>query len=100
MKPVTVINRFVIKPGKLDAFVDAQRAFVAALPPCGLLGGRMYRGADGASAVLVSAFESKSAQEAIFQRADFKEHLSRLSAFVESSSPFLYEEAYTCGDFR
>jgi hypothetical protein len=99
MNPVTVINRFVIKPGKIDEFIAAQRAFVSSLPACGLVGGRMYRGSDGASAVLVSTFESKSAQEAIFHRADFKEHLSRLAAFVESSSPFVYEEAYTTGDF-
>jgi quinol monooxygenase YgiN len=100
MNPVTVINRFVLKPGKLDEFIEAQQAFVRALPACGLVGGRMYRGADGASAVLVSTFESKSASDAIFQRADFKAHLQKLSALVESSSPLLYEEAYTTGNFR
>jgi hypothetical protein len=100
MNSVTVINRFVLKPGTIDAFIEAQQAFVKALPPCGLVGGRMYRGTDGASAVLVSTFESKIAQEAIVQRADFKAHLSRLASFVESSSPLVYEEAYTTGDFR
>ena len=30
----------------------------------------------------------------------FKEHLRGLQAFVESSTPILYEEAYTTGDFR
>jgi quinol monooxygenase YgiN len=100
MKSVTVINRFSIKPGKMDEFLDAQQKFAATLPPCGLVGGRMYRGADGQSAVLVSIFQSKSAQEEVFQRADLKEHMRNLRPLVESSSPISYEEAYTYGDFR
>lgn len=100
MKPVTVINHLSIKPGKMDEFIEAQRRFAAALPPCGLVGGRMYRSVDGQSAVLVSTFQSKDAQEKILQRADFKEHLRNPQPFVESSSPTSYEEAYTAGDFK
>jgi len=100
MKPVTIINRILVKPGKMDEFIEAQQKFGAALPPCGLIGGRMYRGADGESAVLVSTFESKSAQEEILQGADFKAHLKRLQPLVESSTPNFYEEAYTTGDFK
>jgi len=100
MKPVTVINRFSIKPGKMDEFIDAQQKFVAALPPCGLVGGRMYRSLDGQSAVLVSTFQSKDAQEQVLQRPDFKEHLSRLQPLVESANPVLCEEAYTTGVFK
>src|SRR5882757_10279010 len=59
MKSVTVINRLLIKPGKMDEFIEAQRTFAAALPPCGLVGGCMYRSVDGQSAVLVSKFQSK-----------------------------------------
>lgn len=101
MKPVTVINRFTIKPGKMDEFIAAQRNFATALAqaPNGLVGGRMYRGGDGHSAVLVSQFESESAQEAIRQSDTFKQHLSRLQPLVESASPSLYEEAYTTGNF-
>ncbi|AKU98352.1 hypothetical protein AKJ09_05016 [Labilithrix luteola] len=99
MKPLTVINCLRIKPGKMDEFIDAQRRFAASLPDYGLIGGRMYRSLDGESAVLVSVFRSKSAQEEIQQRPAFKEHLQTLRAFVESSSPSLYEEAYTTGDF-
>lgn len=99
MKPVTVINRLAIKPGKMDEFIDTQQRFTASLPPCGLVGGRMYRSIDGQSAVLVSTFESKDAQEQILQRADFKEHIKNLQPFVESSSPALYNEAYTTGAF-
>jgi hypothetical protein len=100
MKPLTVINRLAIKPGKMDAFIDAQRKFAAALPPCGLIGGRMYRSVDGLSAVLVSTFQSKDAQEQIWQRPDFKEHLRSLQPFVESSNPLLCEEAYATGAFK
>jgi quinol monooxygenase YgiN len=102
MKPVTVINRFVIKPGKMDEFIAAQRNFVTALAnkPDGLVGGRMYRGVDGHSAVLVSQFASESAQEDIRQSDSFKQHLSRLQPLVESASPSLYEEAYTTGNFK
>jgi len=102
MKPVIVINRFVIKPGKMDEFIDAQRDFATVLrtKPSGLSGGRMYRGIDGNSAVLVSQFVSESAQEEIRQSHAFKQHLSVLQPLIESSSPSLYEEAYTTGDFK
>jgi quinol monooxygenase YgiN len=100
MKPVIVVNRMMIKPGKIDEFIEAQQKFVGTIPPCGLIGGRMYRSVDDQSAVLVSVFESKSAVDAVFQRADFKEHLRRLQPLVESTSPILYEEAYTYGNFR
>lgn len=99
MKPVTIINHLAIKPGSMDDFIDAQHRFVTALPSCGLIGGRMYRGVDGQTAVLVSTFESKEAQEGLLQRTDFKEHIQNLKAFVESSSPVFYDEAYTTGNF-
>jgi hypothetical protein len=60
----------------------------------------MYRGVDGHSAVLVSQFESESAQEEIRRSDTFKQHLSRLQPLVESAGPSLYEEAYTTGDFK
>jgi quinol monooxygenase YgiN len=100
MKPITVINRILVKPGKMDEFLDAQQKFAAALAGHGFIGGRMYRSVDGQSAVLVSTFESRNAQEEVMQRADFKEHLRRLQPLVESSTPSVYEEAYTTGSFR
>ena len=100
MKPVTIINRIQVKPGKMDEFLTAQRWFAGKIPSTVLVGGRMYRSLDGTSAVLVSVFQSKSAQEEVIQRSDFKAHLERLQPLVESSSPALYEEAYTTGDFR
>jgi quinol monooxygenase YgiN len=102
MKPVTVVNRLVIKPGKMDEFIEAQRDFASGLmtKPSGLIGGRMYRSIDGKSAVLVSQFESESAQKEIRQSPAFKQHLDSLQSMVESASPSLYEEAYTTGDFK
>lgn len=102
MKPVTVINPFIIKPGRMEEFIEAQRNFATRLKktPCGLIGGRLYRGTDGKSAVLVSQFESEQAQEEIRQSEDFKQHISQLREMIESVSPALYEEAYTTGDFQ
>ncbi len=60
----------------------------------------MYRDMDGRSAVLVSVFQSKSAQEEVFDSAALKENIRKLQPLVESSSPIVYEEAYTYGDFK
>jgi quinol monooxygenase YgiN len=102
VKPVTVINRLTIKPGKMDEFIDAQRNFATTLmkTPNGLTGGRLYRSIDGQSAVLVSQFESESAQEDIRQSDAFKQHVNQLQVLIESASPSLYEEAYTTGGFK
>lgn len=101
MSPVTIINTFSIKPGQIEDFVTAQQNFAAEVrnKPCGLIGGRLYRSADGASAVLISQFESQAAVEGIRQREDFKQHLQRLAAMVNSASPAAFEEAYTTGNF-
>jgi hypothetical protein len=100
MKPVTIINRLTGKPGKMDAFIDAQRKFAADLPAGSLLGGRMYRGVDGQTAVLVSTFPSKTMQEQMLQSPAFREHVQHLQSMIDGSSPLVYEEAYTTGDFR
>jgi heme-degrading monooxygenase HmoA len=102
MKPMTLINRLVIKPGKMDEYLEAQQSFTAEFRrTCsGLIGSRMYRGVDGNSVVLVSQFASMSAQEEVRRSDVFKEQLNALKPLVESSSPSLYEEAYTAGDFR
>jgi quinol monooxygenase YgiN len=102
MKPVTVINRLVIKPGKIDEFIDVQVNYASSLmeKPIGLIGSRLYRGVDNQTVVLVSQFESIKAQEEIRQLPAFRENVSQLQALVESSSPALYEEAYTTGSFK
>ncbi|MDB4955808.1 MAG: hypothetical protein JWO36_3377 [Myxococcales bacterium] len=102
MKPVTVINHIVVKPGKMDEFIEAQRGFAVGLmtTPNGLIGSRMYKGADGTTAILVSQFASMTAWEEVRQHHAFKNHLSKLQPLVESSSPSLCEETYTSGAFQ
>jgi heme-degrading monooxygenase HmoA len=102
VKPVIVINRLAIKPGTIDEFIEAQLNYASTLmeKPTGLIGSRLYRGLDDRTVVLVSEFESIKAQEEIFQRPSFKENLNKLRTFVESSSPAIYEEAYTTGGFK
>jgi quinol monooxygenase YgiN len=101
MEPVTIINQLVIKPGRMDELVQAQRRFagIVLATPHGLIGSRMYRGIDGTTAILVSQFVSRAAQEALRQHPDFKRHLSTLQPLIESSNPGLFEEAYTSGAF-
>jgi heme-degrading monooxygenase HmoA len=102
MKPVTVINRLVIKAGKIDEFIDIQVNYASSLmeKPVGLVGSRLYRGVDNQTVVLVSQFESVKAQEEIRRLPAFKQNLGQLQALVESSSPALYEEAHSTGSFK
>jgi hypothetical protein len=83
----------------IEEFIAAQRR-VASTIPGGLVGGRLYRSLDGGSVILVSQFESISAQQQILQNEGFKEHLKEMAPMVESSNPTQYEEVYTYGDFK
>ena len=102
MTEVTIINHIEVKPGKIDEFLGLQQAFAAKLSdkPSGLVGGRMYRSADGLSAVLISQFESAEAQARILQSDAFQQHIGRLRELIVSSSPKFYEAAYTTGAFQ
>ena len=102
MNPVTVINVFTVHEGKLSEFIEKQNAFVSvpAQKSKGLIGGRMYKSLDGKSAILISLFESKQAQEEITQLAIFQEHVSRIRPLLADSKPGLFEEAYTTGQFK
>lgn len=103
MSPVTIVNFFEIEPGKLDAFISLQQAYATSLTgsgePTGLIGGRMYRGQDGRSAVLISQFVSHEAQVRLRDSEAFKQHIAELKALIVSTNPKLYEEAYTAGSF-
>lgn len=101
MQPVTQINVISIKPGKTDEFIEAQKSYIGSidLPP-GLIGVRMYKSADGNSAVLVAQYESAKALEEVQQRQVLKQHIEKVRPLVESSIPALYEEVYTVGDYK
>lgn len=100
MARVTVVGTFGIKPGRMDEFISLQREFATSTCPAGLTGGRMYRSRNGTRAVLVSQFESVQAQEAVMQSRELQSHIGKLREMVESSSPDVYEEAYTYGKFE
>ena len=100
MMKVTVIGAFGIKPGRMDEFISLQREFATSRCPVGLLGGRMYRNKDGTKAVLVSQFETVEAQKTIMGSAELQAHIGTLREMVESTSPDIYEEAYTYGAFE
>lgn len=100
MTRVATIGTFGIKSGRMDEFISLQREFVMSRCLAGLVGGRMYRNREGTKAVLVSQFESVEAQEAIMGSAELRSHIEKLREMVDSSSPDIYEEAYTYGEFK
>lgn len=102
MNPITIINRFAVKPGKMDEFIERQRSFGALLRqgPSGFIGGRMYRALDGNTAVLLSQFESAEAQEKLRGQEVFQQHVAGLQPLLESVSPNFYQEVYSTENFR
>lgn len=100
MAKVTAIGTFGIKSGRMEEFIALQREFAMSRCLTGLLGGRMYRNREGTKAVLVSQFESVEAQETIMGGAELRAQIGKLREMVESSSPDIYEEAYTYGAFE
>lgn len=60
----------------------------------------MYKSADGKAAVLVAQYESSKALEEVQKRAILNQHIKKVRPLVESSSPALYEEVYTAGDYK
>ena len=101
MQPVTQINVLSIKPDKIDDFFEADRKFIgSANLPKGLIGSRLYRSLDGKTAVRVTQYESVEAHKAYHQSEVLQQQIGLLRAFVESSSPGLYEEVHSTGDFK
>jgi quinol monooxygenase YgiN len=101
MKPVTQINVLSIKPDKVDEFFEADRSYIAsATLPKGVLGSRVYKSLDGRSVVRVTHYESVEAHKDYHQSEGLQQQTGLLRAFVESSSPGLYEEVHTIGNFK
>jgi quinol monooxygenase YgiN len=102
MKPVTQINVLSIKPEKSDEFFEVDRSYIssAGTLPKGLIGIRLYRSLDGKSAVRVSQYESVEAHKEIHKSETLRHEIDRLLPLLESSSPGLYEEVHTTGDFN
>jgi quinol monooxygenase YgiN len=101
MTPVTQILFLSIKPGKIDEFLKADRRFIASTTlPKGLVGSRLYRSADGKSAVRVVQYESIEAHREYQQDPALQQQVALLRDFVESATASLYEEVRTTGDFK
>lgn len=100
MTRVAAINTLTIKQGRMEEFISVQREFATTRCPPGLVGGRMYRNREGTKAVLVSQFESAEAQATIMGSSELQAHLGKLRQMVESSTPDIYEVAYTYGEFQ
>jgi|SRR5579862_4850534 len=101
MTSVTQILFISIKPGKLEEFLEADRKFIAsATLPKGLLGSRLYRSADGKSAVRVVQYESVEAHQEYQRDPALQQQVALLRDFVESATASPYEEVRTTGDFK
>ena len=101
MTPVTQILFLSIKPDKIDEFLEADRNFLASVSlPKGLVGSRLYRSADGKSAVRVVQYESAEAHKSYQQDEALQKQVALLRYFVESATASLYEEVRTTGDFK
>ena len=96
---VVVINRFTAAEGRLERFLEVQCAglpLLAAQVP-GLRGSRLYRGEDGATAVLVSVFESESARRDFQTSEAFARHRERLRPLLQEAAPGAYREVHAFG---
>lgn len=97
--PLVVVNVFTPKPGRMDAFVEAQagglRRLAGRIP--GLRGGRLYRAADGSRAILLSVFESEAQLSQWIGSGEFAAHRERILPFIDKSEAGRYELVYESG---
>jgi hypothetical protein len=101
MKQVTQINFLSIKPEKVAEFFETDGSYIgSANLPKGLIGSRLYRSLDGKSVVRVTQYESVESHQDYHHSEALRLQIGHLKPLVESSSPALYEEVYTTGDFK
>jgi heme-degrading monooxygenase HmoA len=93
---VTTINLFTPKPGKLDEFVEVQKAalsgFRGAVP--GLQTSRFYRSPEAGTAVLISVFDTREHFERFRASELFAAHRERIAPLLAGASPGVYELVY------
>lgn len=86
-RPVTLINTFYPKPGKLDEFIALQveeaRGLGGAAREMGWRGNRIHRSRDGMVAVVVTVFESTAAKQRWTESEQFAEHLRRIGPLLD-----------------
>jgi heme-degrading monooxygenase HmoA len=98
--PVTIVNRFTLGAGKMDAFVALQRAALQrfteqGLP--GLKGSRLYQGMDGRTVTLVSVFSSMEAYAQWRDSGVLAAHRIAISPLIERAEPGLFQLSYEAG---
>jgi heme-degrading monooxygenase HmoA len=93
--PVVLINVFTPKPGKLDAFIEMQKAELHRLSGAagiqGWRGSRLHRAVDGNTAVMVTVFETIGDHKRWVATDAFAEHLDRIRPLIERAEPAYYE---------
>ena len=86
-RPVTLINTFYPKPGKLDEFlalqVEESRTLGAEAHRHGWRGNRIHRSRDDERVIIVTVFASAAAKRRWAESASFAEHLQRLAPLLE-----------------
>ena len=99
-KPYVSISVITPKPGRFEEFMALQLAQHHRVrgQVQGLRGGRLYRGVDGRSVVLVTAFDSAEDAQRFRQDPRFTEHIARVQPLLESAMPGAYETAYEVGE--
>lgn len=93
---VVLVNVFTPKPGRLDAFCEAQIAEYKRLrgQVDGALGNRLLKSSDGSKAVNIAYFASRAQYDAWRESDLFKDHFPRIEPFVEKVEPGLYQVVY------
>lgn len=86
-QPVTLINTFYPKRGKLDEFlalqVEEARRLGGAAREMGWRGNRIHRSRDRATAVIVTVFESAAAKQRWSESEQFAEHLRCIGPLLD-----------------
>ncbi|WP_274423316.1 antibiotic biosynthesis monooxygenase family protein [Chelativorans sp. YIM 93263] len=99
--PAVLINTFVAKPGKLDAFLAVQAAELSRLteqsPPAGWRGSRLHRSLDDDKAVMVTVFDTVEDHQRWLRTDEFLNHVKIIEDFLEDGSPGYYEIVASAG---
>jgi heme-degrading monooxygenase HmoA len=100
--PFVLINTFYAKAGKLDEFIELQIAEARRLRETarqmGWLGNRIHRSVDETSAVIVTAFRSREAQQEWSRSGAFSDHLVRIMPLLERVESHPCELVFRSGD--
>ena len=97
---IITISQVTPKPGQYDAFVTLQTAFQTRVAPeiDGLLGGRLFRGDDGKTLVIMSRFRSRADLNNRTSSPRFAEHMLHVRPMIEPANPGRFTVLYQSGN--